>query len=60
MKVETPCEATRPVLQIDVREIEAMLQAPPMDLKPWPGATIELKDGSTMYIREAKMEEANH
>jgi len=59
VKVETPCKATRPELKIDVREVEAMLQAPPMDLKPWPGATIQLKDGSTMYIREAKMEEAH-
>jgi len=29
-----------------------------MDLKPWPGAMITLKDGRVMYIREAKIEEA--
>ncbi len=57
MKVELPTKASQPTIEIDVREIEAMLQAPPMDLKPWPGAMIQLKDGSTLYIREAKMEE---
>jgi hypothetical protein len=57
VKVELPTKASQPTIEIDVREIEAMLQAPPMDLKPWPGAMIQLKDGSTLYIREAKMEE---
>ncbi len=44
--------------RIDVREIEPLLQAPPLDLKPWPGAMITLKDGRKMYIREANVEEA--
>ncbi len=29
-----------------------------MKMEPWPGATVELRDGRTLYIREAKMEEA--
>ncbi len=29
-----------------------------MDLKPWPGAMVTLKDGRKMYIREARLEEA--
>ncbi len=58
MRLETPCEVTRPQITFDVEEIEPILQAPPMDLKPWPGAMIELKDGRTLYIREARLEEA--
>lgn len=58
MKVELPEKASQETLTIDVREIEAILQAPSMDLKPWPGAMCKLKDGRTLYIREAKMEEA--
>ena len=29
-----------------------------MDIQPWPGAMVTLKDGRKMYIREAKIEEA--
>lgn len=58
MKVELPEKASQETLTIDVREVEAILQAPAMDLKPWPGAMVTLKDGRTLYIREAKMEEA--
>jgi hypothetical protein len=58
MYIEPPEKVSQEQITIDVREIEPLLQAPPMDLKPWPGATIALKDGRTMYIREAKLEEA--
>ncbi|MBC8506609.1 MAG: N-acetyltransferase [Anaerolineales bacterium] len=58
MRLETPCEVTRPQVTFDVEEIEPILQAPPMDLEPWNPATIELKDGRQLYIREAKLEEA--
>ncbi len=58
MRLEPPCEVSRPQVTFDVEEIEPILQAPPMDLKPWPGATIELKDGRTLYIREARLDEA--
>jgi hypothetical protein len=58
MRLETPCEVSRPQVTFDVEEIEPILQAPPMDLAPWKPATIELKDGRQLYIREAKLEEA--
>ena len=58
MILEPPEKVSQEQITIDVREIEPLLQAPPMDLKPWPGAMITLKDGRTMYIREAKIEEA--
>jgi hypothetical protein len=58
MRLETPCEVSRPQITFDVEEIEPILQAPPMDLSPWKPATIELKDGRQLYIREAKLEEA--
>jgi len=59
MHVEPPERVTEEKITLDVREIEALLQAPPMDIKPWPGAMITLKDGRKMYIREARLEEAN-
>jgi hypothetical protein len=58
MYLEPPEKVSQEKIEIDVREIEPLLQAPPMDLKPWPGAMITLKDGRIMYIREAKLEEA--
>ncbi len=58
MRLEPPEKVSEEQLTIDVREIEPLLQAPPMDLKPWPGAMVKLKDGRTLYIREAKLEEA--
>ena len=45
-------------ITLSVREIKPLLQAPPMDIMPWPGATITLKDGRPMYIREATLAEA--
>lgn len=58
MKLELPTNVSQETMTIDVREIEPLLQAPPMDLKPWPEAMITLKDGRTLYIRSAKEEEA--
>jgi hypothetical protein len=58
MRLEPPEKVSQEQITLDVREIEPLLQAPAMDLKPWPMATIKLKDGRTMLIREAKMEEA--
>ncbi|MDZ4158665.1 MAG: hypothetical protein U1B80_02650 [Anaerolineaceae bacterium] len=57
MRLELPTKVSQETITIDVREIEPLLQAPPMDLKPWPGAMVKLSDGRTLYIREAKMEE---
>lgn len=58
MKFDFPEKASEETLNIDCREIEAMLQGPAMQLKPWPGAQVKLKDGRTLYIREARLEEA--
>ncbi len=58
MKLKAPCDVTRDQLTFDVEQIEPILQGYPMKLEPWPGAMITLKDGRTMYIREAKPEEA--
>ena len=58
MRLETPEKVSVDKLTFDVEEIEPILQAPPMDLKPWPGAMVTLKDGRKMYIREARLEEA--
>jgi hypothetical protein len=58
VKLEPPEQVSEQQITIDVREIEPLLQAPPMDLKPWPGAMVALKDGRTLYIRQARLEEA--
>ncbi len=58
MRLEPPCKVSVEQLTIDVREIEPLLQAPPMDLKPWPEAMIQLKDGRTLYIRQPAYLEA--
>ncbi len=58
MRLETPEKVSQESLTIDVREIEPLLQGPKMDMKPWPGAVCKLKDGRTLYIREARLEEA--
>lgn len=58
MKFELPEKASEETLQIDAREVEALLQGPKMELKPWPGAQVKLKDGRTLFIREARLEEA--
>ncbi len=58
MRLETPCEVSQKQITFDVEEIEPILQGVPMDIAPWPGATIQLKDGRSLYIREAKIEEA--
>ena len=58
MNLEPPTKISQEQITIDVRQIEPFLQAPPMDLKPWPEAMITLRDGRVMYIREAKLEEA--
>ena len=58
MRLPTPEKVTESKITFDVEEIEPILQAPSMDLKPWPNAMVTLKDGRKMLIREAKMEEA--
>ena len=58
MKFELPTKVTRETLNIDVRDVEALLQGPSMQLPPFPEAMLTLRDGRTLYIREAKLEEA--
>jgi len=58
MFLETPTKVSQETITLDVREIEPLLQAPAMGMAPWPGATITLKDGREMYIREATLDEA--
>jgi hypothetical protein len=58
MKIAPPEKVSQEEITIPVSEIEPLLQAPAMDLKPWPGAWVTLKDGRKMYIRQAKLEEA--
>jgi hypothetical protein len=58
MLVELPTKASQDHIDVDVREIEAILQGPAMGVAPWPGASIKLRGGRTMYIREAQIEEA--
>lgn len=57
MKLQPPVPVSVQQLTIDVSELEPLLQAPPMNLPPWPEATITLKDGRLLYIREARLEE---
>lgn len=57
MKFDLPTKASQEVLEIDAREVEAVLQGPSMKLKPWPGAMVPLKDGRILYIREARLDE---
>jgi len=58
VRLEPPEKMSVESMTFDVREIEPLLQAPQMDLKPWPGAMCKLADGRILYIREAKLEEA--
>ncbi len=59
MKLSPPVEVSQEKLSIDVSEIEPLLRAPSLDSKPWPEAFLPLKDGTTLYIREAKREETD-
>ncbi len=58
MRIEPPVKVSAPSMTIDVQEIEALLQAPPMNLPPWPEATLTLRDGRTLYLRSAREEDA--
>jgi len=58
MLLESPTKVSQDHITLDVREIEPLLQGPAMGMERWPGASIKLKDGRTMYIREATLAEA--
>jgi hypothetical protein len=57
VKFELPTKASQEILEIDAREVEAMLQGPKLNIPAFPEAMLKLKDGRTLYIREAKVEE---
>jgi hypothetical protein len=57
MKLEPPESVSQEQITIDVREIEPLLQAPAMDLKPWPEAMIKMKDGRELFIRQATLDD---
>jgi len=57
VKFELPTKVSQETLSIDAREVEAMLQGPALKIPPFPEAMLTLKDGRTLYIRQAKMEE---
>ena len=38
MKFDLPTKASQETLEIDAREVEALLQGPSLKLKPFPGA----------------------
>jgi hypothetical protein len=52
MRLEPPTPVSFEEIKVNVREIEALLQAPPMKMPKWPEASITLKDGRTLFIRE--------
>jgi len=54
MRLEPPEKVSEEQLTIDVREIEPLLQAPPMDLPAWKDAMLTLKDGRILFIRAMK------
>lgn len=58
MLLEPPTNVSQDEITLDVREIEPVLQGPATTFEPWPGAMITLRDGRTLYIREASLEEA--
>lgn len=58
MRIDPPTRVSHDHISVDVREIEPLLQGSALPMARWPGASIELKDGRTMYIREATLEEA--
>jgi hypothetical protein len=57
MRVPLPEKASQPTVEFDAEEIEAILQGPALQLKPWPVCQVKLKDGRTLVIREARLDE---
>ena len=57
MKLQPPENVSQQQITIDVSEIEPLLQAPPMAVKPWPESMIKLSDGRILYIRQAQLED---
>jgi hypothetical protein len=51
MRVEPPAVSSYEDFKVDIRQVEAILSSPPMNLPVWPEAQITLKDGRILYIR---------
>ena len=47
MKITPPVELSNSQLTFDASEIEPLLQAPPMNLPPWPEAQIHSKTAAS-------------
>ena len=58
MLVEPPVKVSQEKVTFDVRELEAILSAPAMDIPGFPTASVKLQDGSTMVIKQAEKEDA--
>ena len=55
---EPPEKVSQEKITFDVRELEPLLAPPESDMPPFEPAYAELKDGSILYIRSARKEEA--
>ena len=51
MRVEPPAVSSYEDFKVDIRQVEAILSSPPMNLPVWPEAQVTLKDGRILYIR---------
>lgn len=58
MRLSPPEKVSQESITIPVSEIEPLLQGPAMNVPPFPPAMVNLKDGRTLVIRPARMEEA--
>ena len=53
MFLEIPEKVSQEKITFDVRELEPLLQAPPMEVPEFPPCWLELKDSRKMLIRPA-------
>ena len=58
MILDIPEKVSQEKITFDVRELEPLLQAPPMEVPEFPACWLQLKDGRRMLIRPARLEEA--
>ncbi|MCL5035492.1 MAG: N-acetyltransferase [Chloroflexi bacterium] len=58
MILEVPEQVSQEKVTFNVRELEPLLQAPAMDVPPYPPCYCEYKTGEKMVIRPARLDEA--
>jgi len=58
MRLDPPEAVSEEKITIDVRELEPLLQATPMDVPAWPESTMLLRDGRTLYLRAMTPDDA--